>query len=103
ASARLNSPPVAYVTSRGQEGTCDRPLGTGNGGGDVRALMIVGAPNSFLVGVVAAAVGMTIGVIVGFSAGLIGGRLDDNIRLFSDVMITIPALMVLIVIQSLLR
>lgn len=103
ATSPLNLPPVGFVNSRGQEGTWEHPLGTENSGRDMLALMIVGAPNSFLVGVVAAAVGMTIGVILGFSAGFIGGRLDDIIRLFSDVMITIPALMVLIVIQSLLR
>jgi peptide/nickel transport system permease protein len=53
--------------------------------------------------VVAAAVGMTVGIILGFSAGFIGGRVDDVIRVLSDVTITIPALMVLIVIQSLLK
>jgi peptide/nickel transport system permease protein len=67
------------------------------------ALIIVGAPNSFMVGVVAAAVGMTVGTLLGFTAGFVGGRTDDVIRLISDVTITIPALMVLIVIQSLLR
>src|SRR5690606_20005801 len=103
ATSPLNLPPVGFVNSRGQEGTWEHPLGTENSGRDMLALMIVGAPNSCLVGVVAAAVGMTIGVILGFSAGFIGGRLDDIIRSFSDVMITIPALMVLIVIQSLLR
>lgn len=103
ASSPLNLPPVGFVNSRGQEGTWEHPLGTENSGRDMLALLIVGAPNSFLIGVVAAAVGMSIGVILGFSAGFIGGRLDDIIRLISDVMITIPSLMVLIVIQSLLR
>jgi peptide/nickel transport system permease protein len=103
ATSPLNLPPVGFVNTRDQAGTWEHPLGTENSGRDMLALMIVGAPNSFLVGVVAAAVGMTIGVILGFSAGFIGGRLDDIIRLISDVMITIPSLMVLIVIQSLLR
>ncbi len=103
ASSPLNLPPVGFVNQRGQEGTWEHPLGTENSGRDMLALMIVGAPNSFLIGVVAATVGMAIGIILGFTAGFIGGRVDDIIRLLSDVMITIPALMVLIVIQSLLR
>ncbi len=103
ASSPLNLPPVGLVNSRGQAGTWEHPLGTENSGRDMLALIIVGAPNSFMVGVVAAAVGMSVGIILGFTAGFVGGRADDVIRLLSDVTITIPSLMVLIVIQSLLR
>lgn len=102
ASSPLNLPPPGFVNSRGQEGTWEHPLGTENSGRDMLALIIVGAPNSFLVGVVAAGIGMSVGIILGFSAGFIGGRVDDFIRLISDVTITIPTLMVLIVIQALL-
>lgn len=100
ASSPLNLPPPGFVNSRGQEGTWAHPLGTENSGRDMLALLIVGAPNSFLVGVVAATVGMGVGIILGFSAGFIGGKVDDVIRLLADVTITIPTLMVLIVIQS---
>jgi len=103
ASSPLNLPPPGFVNSRGQEGTWEHPLGTENSGRDMLALMIVGAPNSFLIGVIAAGVGMSLGIILGFSAGFIGGRVDDFIRVISDVSLTIPALMVLIVIQSLLK
>ncbi len=103
ASSPLNLPPVGFVNSRGQAGVPEHPLGTENSGRDMLALLILGAPNSFLVGVVAAAIGMGVGILLGFTAGFVGGRLDDFIRLISDVTITIPALMVLIVIQSVLR
>jgi peptide/nickel transport system permease protein len=103
ATSPLNLPPVGFVNTRNQAGTWEHPLGTENSGRDMLALLIVGAPNSFLIGVIAATVGMGIGIILGFSAGFIGGWVDDVIRLIADVMITIPALMVLIVIQSLLR
>ena len=103
ASSPLNLPPYGLTNTRGQEGVLAHPLGTENSGRDMLALLILGAPNSFLVGVVAALIGMTIGIILGFSAGFIGGRVDDFIRLISDVTITIPALMVLIVIQSVMR
>jgi peptide/nickel transport system permease protein len=103
ASSPLNLPPVGLVNSRGVAGMWEHPLGTENSGRDILALLIVGAPNSFLVGVIAAGVGMTVGIILGFSAGFIGGKVDDVIRLTADVTATIPALMVLIVIQSLIR
>jgi len=105
ASSPLNMPPVGftYSTLRGDTpGTWEHPLGTENSGRDMLALMIIGAPNSLMVGVVAAAVGMSVGILLGFTAGFMGGWVDDIIRLASDVTVTIPALMVLIVIQSLI-
>jgi len=98
----LNLPPVG-VTYNGVTGTWAHPLGTESSGRDILALVIVGAPNSFLVGVIAAGVGMGVGIILGFTAGFLGGRVDTGIRLISDVMITIPSLLVLIVIQSIFR
>jgi peptide/nickel transport system permease protein len=102
-SSPLNLPPVGFENLRKQVGTWEHPLGTENSGRDMLALIIVGAPNSFVVGVIAAAVGMGLGILLGFMAGFIGGRVDDVIRLLADVWITIPSLMVLIVIQSLFR
>lgn len=66
------------------------------------AVMIVGAPNTFLIGVIAATIGISIGIFLGFSAGFIGGWVDDVVRLAADVTLTIPALMVLIVLQAVL-
>jgi len=102
-SSPLNLPPVGFTSTRNLVGTWDHPLGTENSGRDLLALIIVGAPNSFLVGVIAAVVGMGVGIFLGFSAGFLGGRVDDIVKLLSDVAVTIPALMVLIVIQSLIR
>ncbi len=102
-SSPLNLPPVGLTTSLGNVGIWEHPLGTENSGRDMLALLIVGAPNSFLVGVIAATVGMSVGMLLGFSAGFLGGTWDNLVRLISDVTITIPALLVLIVIQSLLR
>lgn len=103
-SSPLNLPPFGFVnTLTKQVGVPEHPLGTENSGRDMLALIVVGAPNSFLVGVIAAAVGMGVGIILGFTAGFVGGRADDIIRLLSDVTVTIPALMVLIVINSMLK
>jgi len=41
-----------------------------------------------------------IGIILGFTGGFMGGWVDDFIRLIADVNLTIPALMVLIVLNS---
>ncbi|MEC8727489.1 MAG: ABC transporter permease subunit, partial [Pseudomonadota bacterium] len=102
-SAPLNLPPYGFEGLRGKQGMLAHPLGTENSGRDMLALMLVGAPNTLLIGIIAASLGMGVGVILGFSSGYLGGRLDDIIRLFADVTITIPALMILVVINALLR
>lgn len=99
----LKLPPVGFTheTLRGvSEGSWAHPLGTDGDGRDLLALMIVGAPRTLAIGFIAAAAGMLIGIVLGFTAGFVGGRFDDIIRLASDTTITIPSILVLIVIQS---
>ncbi len=99
-SAPLNLPPLGFENLRGDGGSTAHPLGTQSSGRDILALLIVGAPNTLFIGVIASLIGMAIGIVLGFSAGFIGGRTDDVIRVIADVMITIPPLMVLIVFQT---
>lgn len=102
-SSPLNLPPFGFEGIRGKSGLISHPLGTENSGRDMLALLIVGAPNTLIIGVVAAVIGMSVGILLGFTSGYLGGRVDDVIRLISDVTITIPALMILVVINALLR
>lgn len=99
-SAPLRMPPVGFENLRGQAGDMANPLGTDGAGRDVLALIIVGAPNTLFVGLLASLIGMTVGISLGFTAGFVGGRTDDVIRVLSDVMITIPPLLILVVVQS---
>jgi len=92
--------PVGVENIRGQVGTWAHPLGTDVSGKDILALLIVGAPNSLFVGMLASIIGMSIGICLGFTAGFVGGRTDDVIRVSSDVMITIPPLLILVVFQA---
>jgi len=102
ASAPLNKPPVGFTNNRGEPGLPEFPLGTESSGRDMLALLIVGTPRTLGVGFVAAFIGMGVGIVLGFTAGFLGGWADDLIRLITDVTITIPSLLVLIVIQSVL-
>lgn len=92
--------PMGFENIRGQAGTLDHPLGTDGGGRDLLALLIIGTPNTLFVGLLASLIGMSIGIFLGFSAGFLGGRTDDTIRVLADVMITIPPLLILVVFQS---
>lgn len=102
ASCPLNLPPVGCgVPGPGFEpARPEHPLGTDSSGRDMLALLITGTPNSLLVGLIAAAIGVTVGTLLGMTAGFLGGWPDTIIRIFSDAVITIPSLAVLIVISS---
>ena len=102
-SAPLNLPPYGFENMRKQEGVIEHPLGTTNSGRDMLAVMLVGTPATMSIGFIAAGIGMLIGIILGFTAGFYGGLWDDFVRLMADTTTTIPALAVLIVVQSLFR
>ncbi len=99
-SAMPKLPPPGFENLRGQGGTFANPLGTEGSGRDMLAVIIIGAPNSLFVGLLASLIGMSIGIVLGFTSGFVGGRTDDVIRILSDVMITIPPLLILVVFQS---
>lgn len=99
-STPLKLPPIGFENLRKQTGVADFPLGTDGAGRDMLALMILGAPNSLFVGLLASVIGMSLGVFLGFCSGFMGGRTDDVIRVSSDVMITIPPLLILVVVQA---
>lgn len=99
-SGLLRLPPIGFENLRGQAGVEAHPLGTDGAGRDILALLIIGAPNTLMIGVVASTIGMLVGIGLGFTAGFVGGRVDDVIRILSDVMITIPPLLILVVFQS---
>lgn len=105
ASSPLNLPPV-WVQDAGPffgEPTSEHPLGTDSDGRDMLAVLLVGAPRSLHIGLIAAGAGMLIGVVLGFTAGFAGGWIDNVIRTLADSIITIPALAVLIVISAFVR
>lgn len=81
-------------------GTPEHPLGTESNGRDMLAQLIVGTPSSLRVGLIAAAIGMGVGVLLGSLAGYLGGWWDHVIRTITDSVITIPSLMVLIAIAA---
>jgi peptide/nickel transport system permease protein len=105
ASAPLNLPPVWVKEPSPLYGDPDpaHPLGTESNGRDMLALLMAAAPGSLRVGLTAAGLGMLIGVLLGFSAGYLGGWWDAVVRTLSDSVYTIPSLAVLIVISSFVR
>jgi peptide/nickel transport system permease protein len=81
----------------------DFPLGTDDQGRDLFAAAVVGVPMTLRVGLIAGAVGVGLGTTLGFIGGYLGGRIDLLIRGTVDTLLTVPGLVVLISIASILR
>jgi peptide/nickel transport system permease protein len=77
-------------------------LGTDQQGRDVLANLIFGTPATLKIGVIAGVIGVSVGTLLGLFAGYMGGTGDALTRLLIDVFLTIPNLMVLVVIASML-
>lgn len=77
-------------------------LGTDQQGRDVLADLIYGTPTSLKIGVIAGVLGVTIGAVMGMIAGYAGGFIDEVIRIIIDILLTIPSLMILIIVASML-
>ena len=75
-------------------------LGTDQQGRDVLADMIYGTPSSLEIGLIAGLIGVIVGSLMGLIAGYSGGIVDDVIRVLVDVLLTIPSLMILIIVAS---
>ncbi|HEX2857993.1 MAG TPA: ABC transporter permease [Propionibacteriaceae bacterium] len=74
-------------------------LGTDNFGHDVLGVLIAGSRNSLFNGLLAGLIATTIGVFIGILAGYVGGWVEELLMGFTNVVLAIPALIVLILIS----
>jgi peptide/nickel transport system permease protein len=84
-----------------EKGCCPGPssahwLGVDRLGRDEYARIVYGARYSLLIGVVAVAVGLSAGIVLGSIAGYLGGFADSLIMRVMDVMLAIPGLLLAI-------
>jgi peptide/nickel transport system permease protein len=92
--------PFEFGFPTGQPPSSDYWLGTTAPGQDVFAQFVYGLRASFVVGAVAGLVAATIGMAVGFTAGYRGGVVDDVLSMFTNVVLVIPTLAVLIIVSA---
>ncbi|MDQ6673350.1 MAG: ABC transporter permease [Chloroflexota bacterium] len=78
-------------------------LGTDSFGRDIMALIVVGTPQTVKVGLIAGVIALAVGSFLGFAQGYYRGAVGALIRGITDVMLTIPALLILITIASQVR
>jgi peptide/nickel transport system permease protein len=82
--------------------SADHWFGVDQQGRDELSRIIFGARFSLLIGVVSVAVGLSIGLILGSIAGYIGGIVDSVIMRLTDIMLSIPGLLLAIGIVAML-
>ncbi len=78
-------------------------LGTDGLGRDVLSRAIYGARTSLIVGFIPMILIVTIGTIVGLIAGYFGGRIDNLLMRFTDIIYAFPDLLFFIIIITALR
>ncbi|MES0837253.1 MULTISPECIES: ABC transporter permease [Nocardiopsidaceae] len=89
--------PNEYVGPQSQPPSGEFWLGTTSFGQDIWAQFVFGVRTTFLIGVFGGGVAFVIGTAVGFIAGYKGGIVDEILNMLTNVVLVLPAMVVLIV------
>lgn len=106
-----NTPPVGFsleqtsydartgkFTSEIIRGGWEHPFGTDDKGRDLLAMIVWGARISLQVGLLATGIAIFLGVVIGVSSAYLGGWADNVIMRFTDIMMTFPFFLLLVLI-----
>jgi peptide/nickel transport system permease protein len=78
-------------------------LGVNDGGQDIFSELLYAVRNTVLFGFISAFTALAIGVILGASAGWFGGFVDMIVMRIADVLLAVPAIMILIFAAAVFR
>lgn len=99
----MKKAPYPLATPPSKPPSWQYPFGTDAQGRNLLAVMIKGTQLSLRIGLLAGTIGTLIGTLLAFAAAYYGGIVDTVIKWVVDVMLTIPAFIILVVLASTLR
>ncbi len=85
------------LSLRLQGPSAEHPFGTDPIGRDILARTIYGGQISLLIGLASVAISLVVGVLVGAFAGYYGGTVDSVLMRFTEAVLNIPSLFLLII------
>jgi peptide/nickel transport system permease protein len=96
-------PLTPNMSERLQPPSWQHPMGTDALGRDLFTRVLYGGRVSLTVGLLVVGLSISIGVMVGATAGYYGGAIDSILMRITDTFLTLPTLLVLILLSAILR
>lgn len=96
-------PEKTELTNMLQPPSAEHLMGTDELGRDLLTRLLYGGRVSLSIGVMAMALAVTVGAVVGGLSGFYGGWVDNILMRFTDMMLAFPSLFVLIILSLALR
>jgi len=95
--------PKEYVAGGVTPPSSEFWFGTTSFGEDVFTQFVYGLRATFIVGLIGGGLGTLIGILIGFIAGYRGGIVDEILNMFTNIVLVIPSLVVLLIIAAYLE
>ncbi|MFX0126289.1 MAG: ABC transporter permease [Candidatus Hodarchaeota archaeon] len=86
-----------------EDPSLEHPLGTDNLGRDIFSRIIYGSRLSIIIGITASFIGVFIGTIIGLVSGYTGGKTDLVLMRFTDLVIQLPTLPLMLILVVFIR
>lgn len=95
--------PLSFAGPGDRPPSSKYPLGTDSFGRDILAQLIWGIRSSLYVGFLTATISTSIGIIIGVTSGIKGGVVDDILMSITNVVLSIPGILLAVLVASYLK
>ncbi|MEM7117781.1 MAG: ABC transporter permease [Chloroflexota bacterium] len=96
-------PNASDITSRLQPPSWEHPMGTDQLGRDMLTRILYGGRISMTVAALVVIITLLVGIPVGAISGYFGGAIDNILMRITDMALTLPSLLILILLSAILR